>query len=122
MTDNSQQNHCFGIIEQSYFYEKADELNEYAEDDSPDSPWSYGVRMGRVPISLSNVEYRILKFLSAKPYHPFTPRRIADAATSKNFPITEETLRQHILSLREKLGIFSDYIQTVPDVGYRFKA
>ena len=36
--------------------------------------------------------------------------------------MTEQALDEHIASLREKLGLFSDYVQSVPYVGYRFKA
>ena len=36
--------------------------------------------------------------------------------------VTEQTLDQHVQTLRQKLGLFSDYVQSVPYVGYRFKA
>jgi DNA-binding winged helix-turn-helix (wHTH) protein len=31
-------------------------------------------------------------------------------------------LDQHITALRDQLGFFRDYVQTVPYMGYRFKA
>jgi DNA-binding winged helix-turn-helix (wHTH) protein len=34
----------------------------------------------------------------------------------------EEDIDQHIASLRNQLGFFHDFVQTVPYVGYRFKA
>ncbi len=37
-------------------------------------------------------------------------------------PVTEETLDEHITALRDQLGVFYDYVQTVPHIGYRFKA
>ncbi len=83
---------------------------------------SYRVSRGLEPISLSNIEFCILKFLASKPYHAFTPRRIVEAVSTESHPVTEETLRNHILSLRAKLGFFADYVQTVPYIGYRFKA
>lgn len=86
------------------------------------SPWSYEKKRGRVPIRLTYVEYRIFKLLSSKPYHAFSTKRIVEEVNTERFPVTEESLRQHIVSLRRKLGFFSDYIQTVPFVGYRFKA
>ena len=85
------------------------------------SPWSYGVRIGRVPVTLGVVEYRILRFLSDRPYHGFTPRQIARGVTDDAFPVTEESIAKWIASLREQLGFFSDYVQTVPHLGYRFK-
>jgi DNA-binding response OmpR family regulator len=32
-----------------------------------------------------------------------------------------ENIDVHVTTLREKLGEFSDYIQSVPGFGYRFK-
>ena len=86
-----------------------------------DSPWSYETRRLKRPFKLNSIEWRILRFLSSTPYRAFTPRRIAEAVTTDSHPVTEETLRSHITSLREKLGLFADYVQTVPYVGYRFK-
>lgn len=88
---------------------------------NPASGWSYAARMGRTTISLEPVEYRILGFLAAKPYHAYTPRQIVQAVTRVRQPVTEATLDRHIASLRDKLGFFADYIQTVPYIGYRFK-
>ena len=82
----------------------------------------YHVALGLVPLKLGSVEFRILRFLASKPYHPFSPRGIAAAATTTRFPVSEEDVSQHIASLREQLGHFRDYVQTVPYMGYRFKA
>lgn len=95
---------------------------EFVTEVDSDSPWSYEVKLGRKPVLLDYVEFRILQFLSSKPYHAFSTRKIVDAVTTERFPVTAETLRGHIVSLRQKLGFYSDYIQTVPTIGYRFKA
>ncbi len=81
----------------------------------------YLIELSGEPISLDLVEYRLLQFLSSHPYKAFTRRRIASAITSEDFLVTEETLDRHVMSLRDKLGLFSDYVQTVPYIGYRFK-
>ena len=81
----------------------------------------YLFRLGRKPIHLSIVEFKIVQFLSDRPYHAFRRREIVAAVTSDSHPVTEETLDEHIRTLRDKLGLFSDYIQTVPYIGYRFK-
>ena len=73
-------------------------------------------------IPLDLVEFRILNFLSRKPYKAYTRRQIVQAISTPQHPVTEQTLDQHVDSLREKLGLFSDYVQSVPYVGYRFKA
>ncbi len=78
-------------------------------------------RLGRQPVHLSMVEFRIISFLSRKPYRAFSRAAIVAAVTSKAMPVTDETLDEHIRTLRGKLGLLSDYIQTVPYIGYRFK-
>lgn len=85
-------------------------------------PWSYLARLGRGTIRMTSVEYRILRLLASRPYHPFTRRRIADAVSTESHPVTVDTLSRYIHSLRAQLGFYGDYIQTVPYIGYRFKA
>jgi DNA-binding response OmpR family regulator len=78
-------------------------------------------KLARETIWLSTIEYRILSFLAAKPYRAFTRHRIVEAISTSSQPVTPETLGHHIASLRDKLGVFADYIQSVPHIGYRFK-
>ena len=83
---------------------------------------AFRLKMGRDPIWLDRIEYAILTFLAARPYRAYTRRRIADAISTRRQPIAEDALDHHIASLRDKLGFFRDYIQSVPYIGYRFKA
>lgn len=85
------------------------------------SPWSSLARRGRGTIRLELIEYRIFKLLASRPNYVFTPRRISEAVSTSRHLVTAETLRRYITSLRHQLGFFSDYIQTVPFMGYRFK-
>lgn len=78
-------------------------------------------RLGREPIPLDLIEYRIIRFLSSKPYKAFRRDDIIQAVHSDDHPVSDENLDQHVRSLRSKLGLFSDYVQTVPYIGYRFK-
>ena len=86
------------------------------------SPWSGLAKRGRGAIRLSFVEYRILKLLASRPNQVFSACRIADAVSTTICPVTAQSLRLYVASLRSQLGFFSDYIQTVPYMGYRFKA
>jgi DNA-binding response OmpR family regulator len=85
-------------------------------------PPFYRVALGLEPIQLGDVEFRILRLLASKPYRPFSRLKIAAAVSTERLPVTEETVDEHILSLRGQLGFFRDYVQTVPYLGYRFKA
>jgi two-component system alkaline phosphatase synthesis response regulator PhoP len=91
-------------------------------EDQPVPPRSYRLALGQEPIQLGIVEFRILLFLASRPYYAFTRRCIADAITSMRDPITEDTVDRHVASLLDQLGVFHDYIQSVPFIGYRFKA
>jgi DNA-binding response OmpR family regulator len=79
------------------------------------------VRIAKSPINLTWIEFRIIHFLSRKPYKAYTRKQIIEAVVSENVELTEGSLDDHIRSLRDKLGILSDYIQSVPYIGYRFK-
>lgn len=78
-------------------------------------------RLGREPIPLDLVEYKIIRFLASKPYKAFRRQAIVEAVDSNEHPVSDTNLDQHIRSLRSKLGLFSDYVQTVPFIGFRFK-
>jgi len=84
-------------------------------------PPFYRVALGLEPLQLGDVEFRILVFLASKPYLPFSQQSIAEAVTTERLPVSADTVDQHIACLREQLGFFRDYVQTVPFMGYRFK-
>ena len=86
-----------------------------------DSERSYRLALGQEIIQLGVVEFRILLFLASRPYYAFSLRSIADAVSSEHEPVREETVDRHIASLLDQLGIFHDYVQAVPHIGYRFK-
>jgi DNA-binding response OmpR family regulator len=83
---------------------------------------SYRLALGNETIQLGIVEFRILLFLAGRPYHAFTRRNIADAVSSERDPVEENTVDRHVASLLDQLGLFHDYVQSVPYIGYRFKA
>ncbi len=98
-----------------------DERRRREVEDAPQHVSRYLFRIGREPVSLDLVEYRIVQFLSRKPYKAFKREQIIQAVTSDEAPLNESNLDQYVRSLRSKLGLFSDYIQTVPYIGFRFK-
>jgi len=85
------------------------------------NPWSYAAKRGKGRIRLSLVEYRILQFLAARPNRAMTRYSIAQAVSTASHRVTVETLADYVRSLRGQLGFYSDYIQSVPYIGYRFK-
>jgi DNA-binding response OmpR family regulator len=83
---------------------------------------SYRLALDDEPIQLGIIEFRILLFLASRPYHAFTRRNIAEAVSSFQNPVAEDTIDAHVVSLVDQLGAFHDYVQSVPYIGYRFKA
>jgi len=97
-------------------------VQRQVNDERLEKPQSYRLALGREIIHLGIVEFQILFFLASKPYFPFSRHHIADAVSTERHPVTEDTVDQYIVSLRNQLGIFHDYVQSVPYIGYRFKA
>jgi DNA-binding response OmpR family regulator len=85
-------------------------------------PTSYRQAFGDKPIRLGLIEFRILMCLSQRPYYAFTRRQIADALAANATVVDEPSIDIHIATLRDQLGVLSDFVQSVPHVGYRYKA
>jgi DNA-binding response OmpR family regulator len=98
------------------------ERRAQANEEKTEGPPFYRLALGRELIHLDIIEFRILLFLASKPYHPFTRLCIADAVSTERHPVTENAIDHYIASLRDQLGCFHDYVQSVPYIGYRFKA
>jgi two-component system, OmpR family, response regulator BaeR len=114
---------CYIVIDDAGYVERRVRRRRRFEfDEDAVDPWSYHAKRGRGTIRLSLIEYRILRFLAARPNQAISLQRIADAISTASHCVTVETLGRHIHSLRGQLGFFSDYIQSVPYIGYRFKA
>jgi DNA-binding response OmpR family regulator len=108
------------FVDVAEFVRKAKRQQGRVEAPEPPPPF-YRVALGLEPLQLGDVEFRILVFLASKPYLPFSQQRIAEAVTTERFPVSADTVDQHIALLRDQLGFFRDYVQTVPYMGYRFK-
>jgi DNA-binding response OmpR family regulator len=122
MRDDRSTEACYVVIDDVRHVERrAQRRRRFESNEDVVDPWSYHAKRGRGTIRLTLVEYRILRFLAARPNQAFTRSRIADAVSTDRHCVTVEALSRHIHSLRGQLGFFSDYIQSVPYIGYRFK-
>jgi DNA-binding response OmpR family regulator len=79
------------------------------------------VRVTGRTIRLTYDEFEIFRLLAQNPYWPFSTREVVEGVTKFDCEVTLANVDGHIASLREKLGEFADYIQSVPGFGYRFK-
>ena len=119
--DRQIQPHDWVLSDVSQLLREAPQRIKQLTEERRDAPLVYRVAIGREPIELGRVEFRILVLLASRPYRPFSRAKIAEAISSPLQTVEEQEVDQHILSLREQLGFFRDYVQTVPNLGYRFK-
>jgi two-component system phosphate regulon response regulator PhoB len=73
------------------------------------------------PVELPFSEFQILMMLSRRPGWVFTRSQIVDAVRGDSYSVTERSVDVQIAGLRKKLGLYGHYIETVRNVGYRFK-
>jgi len=113
---------CYVVIDDAGHIERrARRRRRFDSGQETVNPWSYAAKRGRGTLRLALIEYRILSFLAARPNQALTRERIAAAVSTTRHRVTAETLGRYIRSLRGQLGFYSDYIQSVPYIGYRFK-
>jgi two-component system phosphate regulon response regulator PhoB len=89
-----------------------------------------GVRIDRVrhrayvegqELDLTPTEFRLLESLLRQPGRAFTRAQLMDAAIGEGAIVLERTIDVHVKSLRRKMGVAGEYIETVRGVGYRFR-
>ncbi len=79
------------------------------------------VRVTGRTIRLTYDEFEVFRLLAQNPYWPFSMREVVEGVAKYECDVTLANLDGHVANLREKLGEFADYIQSVPGFGYRFK-
>lgn len=102
--------------------------------ESTDTTEHLGVKVDRIRhqvtvddqrLDLTPTEFRLLECLIRQPGRAFTRHQLMDSAISEGSIVLERTIDVHIKTLRKKLGDmreeFSDLIETVRGVGYRFR-
>lgn len=72
-------------------------------------------------IDLTHLEFRILLTLAKKPGWVMTRYQIVDATRGEGVAVTDRSIDVHVVSLRKKLGVETEYIETVRGVGYKFR-
>lgn len=73
------------------------------------------------PVALTSTEFRMLELMARHPGEVFTRERILDAVFGYQSDAYERTVDTHVKTLRKKLGVARDAIETVRGAGYRFR-
>ena len=79
------------------------------------------VSLDQKQLELTPSEFRLLDTLIRNPGRAFDRSELINSALGSDTLVLERTIDVHIRSLRKKLGVHADMIQTVRGVGYRFR-
>ena len=79
------------------------------------------VSVDQKQLELTPSEFRLLDTLIRNPGRAFDRSELINSALGSDTLVLERTIDVHIRSLRKKLGVHSEMIQTVRGVGYRFR-
>jgi len=84
-------------------------------------PGRHEVLAGGRLVDLTHTEFRILHLLARRPGWVFTRYQIINGVQGEDVAVTDRSVDVHIVSLRRKLGVCGEYIETIRGVGYRFR-
>ncbi len=82
---------------------------------------NYTVKIGNEEIFLPKKEFETLVYLARHRGRVISRDALLNAVWGENVVVVDRTVDVHIRKIREKLGEYGDYIETVKGVGYRFK-
>lgn len=80
------------------------------------------VHINRIPLSLTAIEFNLLKVMAKEPGRIFSRAQLIDRIYRDHRIVSERTVDSHIKKLRKKLTEAvpgSDYVQSVYSVGYK---
>ena len=83
---------------------------------------SYTASIGKQKLVLPRKEFETLVYLIRNRGRVLSRESILNAVWGENIHVVDRTIDVHIRKIREKLGTYADYIETVSGVGYRFRA
>lgn len=72
------------------------------------------------PVNLTKLEFNILSYLMENPEIVISREKLVQAVWGSGSLVSAVAVNMQIKSLRDKLGKYSDYIETVRGSGYRF--
>jgi len=84
-------------------------------------PQQHVARFGDTPLTLTSLEFNILRTLMTRPAVVFSREQIMSAAYQLNIQVSDRTIDSHIRNIRAKLAAAhcEDAIETVHGVGFR---
>lgn len=110
-------------------------LRRYYEEDSADLAPAETIKRDGIYIDLkkhvitiddvetifTNTEFRLLHHLMTHPGWVYTRNQLIDSVKGEDYAISGRNIDVIMVSLRKKMGAYSNLLETVRGVGYRFK-
>jgi two-component system alkaline phosphatase synthesis response regulator PhoP len=81
---------------------------------------NYTVRIDGTEHFFPKKEFELLAFLASNPEKVFDREFLLKRIWGESVQVIERTVDVHISKIREKLGAYNSYIETVKGIGYRF--
>lgn len=81
----------------------------------------YTVKVDDKIVEFARKEFEILYLLASNPGRVFNRASILSEIWGKDVFVIDRTVDVHLLNVRKKLGKYSNLIETIKGVGYRFK-
>lgn len=82
---------------------------------------SHSVKINNKEVFFPRKEFQLLHFLISNPGRVFSREILLNSIWGENLYVIDRTVDVHIAKVREKLGEFSSYLETIKGLGYRFK-
>jgi two-component system alkaline phosphatase synthesis response regulator PhoP len=82
---------------------------------------NYSVSISNKDVAFPKKEFETLVYLVRNRGRVITRQSLLDAIWGENVYVVDRTVDVHIRKIREKLGKYGEYIETVKGVGYRFR-
>lgn len=82
---------------------------------------THTVRISSKDVFFPKKEFQLLHFLLSNRGRVFSREVLLNQIWGENIYVIDRTIDVHIAKVREKLGEYSNYIETIKGLGYRFK-
>lgn len=82
---------------------------------------THKVKVNAKEVFLPKKEFQLLQFLLSHKGRVFSREILLNQIWGENVFVIDRTIDVHVAKVREKLGEYSDYIETIKGLGYRFK-
>lgn len=79
------------------------------------------VRINSQEIFFPKKEFQLLHFLISNRGRVYSRENLLNQIWGENVYVVDRTVDVHVAKVREKLGEYSEYIETIKGLGYRFK-